>query len=33
MRIELILEGVVIFGCTVDGRTVALGKTGKQAPL
>ena len=33
MLVEFILEGVVIVGCAVDGRTVALGKTGKQAPL
>ena len=28
-----ILEGVVIVGCAIDGRTVALGKTGRHAPL
>ena len=28
-----ILEGVVIVGCAVDGGTVALGKTGRHAPL
>ena len=33
MEVEFLLEGVVIVGRAVDGRTVALGKTGRQAPL
>ena len=33
MEVEFPLEGVVTVGRAVDGRTVALGKTGRQAPL
>ena len=33
MLVVLILVGVVIVGCAVEGKTVALGKTGRQAPL